>query len=108
MNQIIIDWYNVLCESWGLETLGQEPDENADVIYEDFIFRDANFPNFCIFPKGFSEWCDLKWFIVDYKFVDIRFFTLVITGTRVSMSITQIKAFSFTKTTSEPTSTSTT
>lgn len=42
MNQIIIDWYNVLCESWGLEKLGQEPDENADVIHEDFNFREAN------------------------------------------------------------------
>lgn len=42
MSQVIAEWYNVLCESWGLETLGNEPEENTDLIRDDFIFRETD------------------------------------------------------------------
>jgi len=41
MRQEIIDWYNALRESWGLERIGEEPEETEDLILEDFRFRPA-------------------------------------------------------------------
>ncbi len=35
----IMDWYNTLRESWGLEKLNQETDDYSDLIKEDFTFR---------------------------------------------------------------------
>ena len=42
MNRVIVEWYNVLCESWGLEALGSEPEENTDILRDDFIFREID------------------------------------------------------------------
>lgn len=41
MRQIVSNWYNTLLDSWGLEQLGVEPEENNDAVYEDFVFRVA-------------------------------------------------------------------
>lgn len=40
MHQYIKDWYNSLREIWGLETLCQEPEDNEDLIKDDFTFRE--------------------------------------------------------------------
>jgi GNAT superfamily N-acetyltransferase len=41
MRQVILDWYNGLREEWGLERMGNEPEETGDLVLEDFRFRDA-------------------------------------------------------------------
>lgn len=41
MRRSIYDWYNALRESWGLERLGEEPEETGDLILEDFRFREG-------------------------------------------------------------------
>ena len=42
MNRLILDWYNTLCDSWGLEKLEEEPEETEDLVHDDFIFRDGD------------------------------------------------------------------
>lgn len=42
MNERIIEWYNALRESWGLENLEQDFDEYDDLVTEDFSFRAYN------------------------------------------------------------------
>lgn len=32
-------WYNLLRDSWGLEKIGEEPEETDELVYADFIFR---------------------------------------------------------------------
>jgi ribosomal protein S18 acetylase RimI-like enzyme len=39
MKREIIMWYNGLREEWGLEKIGVEPEETADLVLEDFRFR---------------------------------------------------------------------
>jgi len=39
MKQLIIRWYNVHRESWGLEKLGEEIEEYDSVLQDDFTFR---------------------------------------------------------------------
>jgi len=39
MKNEIIRWYNGLREEWGLEKIGVEPEETADLVLEDFRFR---------------------------------------------------------------------
>ncbi len=39
MRKHIIRWYNALREEWGLERVGEEPEETNDLILEDFIIR---------------------------------------------------------------------
>ena len=39
MKREIIVWYNGLREEWGLEKIGLEPEETADLVLEDFRFR---------------------------------------------------------------------
>ncbi|MBQ7159974.1 MAG: GNAT family N-acetyltransferase, partial [Treponema sp.] len=39
MHLRLMDWYNALRESWGLETLPEEPEEYEDLVEEDFDFR---------------------------------------------------------------------
>ena len=39
MKREIIGWYNGLREEWGLEKIGMEPEETADLVLEDFRFR---------------------------------------------------------------------
>ncbi len=36
----IIRWYNSLRDAWGLEHIGDEPEETEDIVHDDFIFRD--------------------------------------------------------------------
>ena len=40
MKQIVSNWYNTLLDSWGLERLGEEPEE-TDIVYDDVVFRIA-------------------------------------------------------------------
>jgi GNAT superfamily N-acetyltransferase len=39
MKREILEWYNALREAWGLEKIGQEPEETSDLVLEDFRFR---------------------------------------------------------------------
>ncbi len=41
MRRAVTDWYDALREEWGLERLGEEPDETGDLLLEDFRFRAA-------------------------------------------------------------------
>jgi len=41
MRREVLDWYNALREEWGLERLGEEPEETEDLVLEDFRFRPA-------------------------------------------------------------------
>lgn len=38
----LMEWYNVLRESWGLEVLSEDFDDSNDLIEEDFVFRAYN------------------------------------------------------------------
>jgi ribosomal protein S18 acetylase RimI-like enzyme len=39
MKRKILRWYNGLREEWGLERIGEEPEETGDLVLEDFRFR---------------------------------------------------------------------
>jgi ribosomal protein S18 acetylase RimI-like enzyme len=39
MKREVIRWYNALREEWGLERIGEEPEETEDLVREDFLFR---------------------------------------------------------------------
>jgi len=39
MKREVIDWYNALRESWGLELIGEEPEDIVGLTLEDFRFR---------------------------------------------------------------------
>jgi GNAT superfamily N-acetyltransferase len=39
MKREVIRWYNALREEWGLERIGEEPEETGDLVQEDFRFR---------------------------------------------------------------------
>jgi len=39
MRREILRWYNGLREEWGLEQIGEEPEETDDLVLEDFHFR---------------------------------------------------------------------
>lgn len=39
MKRAVVDWYNALREEWGLERIGEEPEETEDLMLEDFRFR---------------------------------------------------------------------
>ena len=41
MRREVIDWYNALRESWGLELIGEEPEDIAGLTLEDFRFREG-------------------------------------------------------------------
>jgi len=41
MRRAILDWYNGLCEEWGIDRIGEEPEETVDLVLEDFRFRPA-------------------------------------------------------------------
>jgi ribosomal protein S18 acetylase RimI-like enzyme len=41
MKREIQKWYNALREKWGLERIGDEPEETGDLVFEDFRFREA-------------------------------------------------------------------
>jgi len=41
MRREVLNWYNALREEWGLERLGEEPEETEDLVLEDFRFRPA-------------------------------------------------------------------
>ncbi len=41
MRREVLIWYNALREEWGLERLGEEPEETEDLVLEDFRFRPA-------------------------------------------------------------------
>ncbi len=39
MKAVIDRWYAALCDQWGLESLGEEPEENDDLLHDDFVFH---------------------------------------------------------------------
>ncbi|MCL2127900.1 MAG: UPF0158 family protein [Treponema sp.] len=41
MKRVVISWYNALRESWGMELIGEEPEDIACLALEDFRFRRA-------------------------------------------------------------------
>lgn len=41
MKREVIEWYNGLRESWGLELIGEEPEDIAGLVLEDFRFRNG-------------------------------------------------------------------
>jgi len=41
MKRRVVSWYNALRESWGLELIGEEPEDIAGLALEDFRFRDG-------------------------------------------------------------------
>ena len=41
MKREVIAWYNVLREEWGMELIGEEPEDIAGLVLEDFQFRKA-------------------------------------------------------------------
>lgn len=45
MKLVIRGWYNDLREVWGLEQLGDPPEENAELVHEDFTFQIAEEPD---------------------------------------------------------------
>jgi len=42
MKREVIAWYNALRESWGLELIGEEPEDIAGLTLEDFSFREGS------------------------------------------------------------------
>ena len=42
MKREVIRWYNALRESWGLELIGEEPEDIEDIAQEDFRFREGS------------------------------------------------------------------
>jgi len=42
MKREVIAWYNALRESWGLELIGEEPEDIAGLALEDFYFREGS------------------------------------------------------------------
>jgi GNAT superfamily N-acetyltransferase len=42
MKREVISWYNALRESWGLELIGEEPEDIAGLALEDFYFREGS------------------------------------------------------------------
>lgn len=41
MRREVLDWYNALREEWGLERIGEEPEDTEDLVLEDFRFREG-------------------------------------------------------------------
>jgi ribosomal protein S18 acetylase RimI-like enzyme len=41
MKRAVISWYNGLRESWGMELIGEEPEDIANLVLEDFRFREG-------------------------------------------------------------------
>jgi len=41
MKRVVIAWYNALRESWGLELIGEEPEDIEALALEDFSFREG-------------------------------------------------------------------
>lgn len=40
--RVIFSWYNALRELWGLEKLGDEPEENEELLHDDFAFNNVD------------------------------------------------------------------
>jgi ribosomal protein S18 acetylase RimI-like enzyme len=41
MKRVVVAWYNALRESWGLELIGEEPEDIEGLALEDFSFREG-------------------------------------------------------------------
>jgi ribosomal protein S18 acetylase RimI-like enzyme len=41
MKRVVISWYNGLRESWGMELIGEEPEDIVNLVLEDFRFREG-------------------------------------------------------------------
>ena len=44
MKKEVIDWYNGLREEWGLEPIGEEPEDNSALVLEDFVIKQEPCP----------------------------------------------------------------
>ena len=42
MKRVVIAWYNAMRESWGLELIGEEPEDISGLALEDFCFREGS------------------------------------------------------------------
>ncbi len=42
LRNAVIQWYNDLCDKWGLEKIEGEPEETENLIFDDFLFRQYN------------------------------------------------------------------
>jgi len=40
MKNEVIAWYNSLREEWGLEPIGSEPEDNTELVHEDFVIKE--------------------------------------------------------------------
>jgi ribosomal protein S18 acetylase RimI-like enzyme len=41
MKRVVTNWYNGLRESWGMELIGEEPEDTGNIVLEDFRFREG-------------------------------------------------------------------
>ena len=56
MKRKVIVWYNALREAWGLELIGEEPEDIASLALEDFRFREGT-PGDAVQARGLHEAC---------------------------------------------------
>jgi GNAT superfamily N-acetyltransferase len=79
MKRVVIAWYNALREAWGLELIGEEPEDIAGLALEDFCFREgsaADIPHAeklhksCVDEYGGADVLSCEWFFPgDISFV---------------------------------------
>ena len=55
MREYIGDWYNQLREIWGLEKLQQEPEDNEDLLNDDFQFFEYSSSNYKELVQIFND-----------------------------------------------------
>jgi len=79
MKRVVISWYNALRESWGLELIGEEPEDIEGLAQEDFSFREGGAQDMpyaeklhksCLDGYGSTEVLSCEWvFPGDISFV---------------------------------------
>lgn len=43
MKKVVLDWFNTLHDGWQLSKLGTEPEENEELVLDDFVIRKSDF-----------------------------------------------------------------
>ena len=54
----IIGWYNTLCDSWGAEKIGAEPEETDELVCSDFTFREGQDDSDEVFVQRARTLCE--------------------------------------------------
>ena len=54
----IIGWYNTLCDSWGAEKIGAEPEETDELVCSDFTFREGQDDSDEVFVQRARALCE--------------------------------------------------